>query len=465
MTNSLSLKILLLDDDVSLLRVLEHHLVEEGYLVTKHSSPLEALEAIRRERFDLLITDLRMPEIEGTEVLKKSREIQNDLMVIVITGFPTMEDALLALQEGAYDFIQKPIERTHLLRVVKKSAEVLHLQRENKKLRTIVEEYHHQEHEVWNSAPMRLVYEKAKGAASTSAPIIITGETGTGKEVLAKSIHRFSSRSSGPFVALNCAAIPASLLEAELFGHVQGAFTGANNYRSGKIEQAEGGTLFLDEIGDLPYDLQPKILRVLQEQSYTPVGASSEKKSNFRLITATHRNLNDLLKEGKFREDLYYRILVVPLHLPPLRERGEDVTLLFAHFLRSESARENRHPPQVDRDVIDALAQHNWPGNVRELENLVRRLIALSRGDCIRLADLPNPPFCESQGLAKESQINLPMPPALPEGSFDIEAYMDVIVSAALSKFQGNQSRTAKYLGMSRHSLMYRIDKRNIKHE
>ncbi len=467
MENKISLNknptILVVDDDLSLLRVLEHHLLEAGYQVHREQSANAAHAKIVSINPQILISDLRMPEMTGLQLQQRCRDLLPDLMVILLTGFPNVEDAVEAMRMGAYDFIQKPVDREHLLQVVKKASDLLALRKENTQLRNLVENFLGFDNMVGQSEAMKKVYEQARQMSQSSAPVMILGETGTGKELLAKAIHRNGNRSSGPFIAVNCAAIPGDLLEAELFGYRKGAFTGAHIERSGKVLAAQGGSLFLDEIGDMPLDLQPKLLRVLQEKKVDVLGDVNSVSVDFRLICSTHRDLKQLINDGKFREDLFYRLNVVPITLPPLRERRNDIPLLFIRFLKMESERENKVPLTIDQDLLQALAQLNWFGNVRELENLAKRLVALNTSGKITVSELPelnqkNHPDINN-GVFNQQY------PVLPVEGFDIETWTDTLILAALKKHEWNQSRTAKYLNISRNTLTYRIDKRGLQRE
>lgn len=457
-TRAEAIRILIVDDDAPLLRVLEHHLAGEGYQVEKESRPQAALDRLGIIRPHILLTDLRMPGLTGHEMLARVREKSPDTLVIMLTGFPTVEDAVNAMRAGAHDFIQKPVDREHLLRVVRKAVDLLDLRHENRRLRSLVEDFLGFDTMVGQSAAMQKIYVQARQVAASSANVMLLGETGTGKEVLARAIHRASPRGDKPFIAVNCAAIPGELLESELFGHVKGAFTGAIADRIGRFQAAEGGTLFLDEIGDLPPSLQPKLLRVIQERTIEPVGSRDSLPIDFRLISATHRDLKARVGEGLFREDLYYRLNVVPIVLPPLVDRKEDIAPLFMRFLKMEGDKEGRTPLETDPEVLQCLARYRWPGNVRELENLARRLVALNMSGRISLADLP-PPY----GAAAEARVaSSDLLSELPEDGLDLEEWTDGVILKALEKNNWNQSRTARYLKISRNSLLYRMDKRGL---
>ena len=449
-------KIFVVDDDASLCKVIVHQLSQEGYSVSHDTDPIAARTHITAERPTIVISDLRMPGLSGHDILAHCRADSPATAVIVMTGYPTVDDAVEAMRVGAFDILQKPVDRPQLLRVIDKACEMLELRRENSFLRTIVDNYLGLDQMVGQSPAMQKVYAEARQVAQSSANLVIFGETGTGKELLAKSIHRLGPRVNKPFEAINCAAIPADLLESELFGHVKGSFAGATEDRSGRILASAGGTLFLDEIGDLPPSLQPKLLRVLQEKVVEPIGARQAIPVDFRLICATHRDLLSMVKDGLFREDLFYRIQVVPIELPPLRARREDIALLFMRFLRDESTREKRQPLEVDPLVLREITAQEWPGNVRELENLARRLFALNVTGKVGLEDLP----WKASGQGKPSESMLCG--CLPEEGFDLEYWTDQVILKALAKNEGNKSRTARYLGISRNTLQYRMEKHGL---
>jgi two-component system NtrC family response regulator len=358
------------------------------------------------------------------------------------------------MKAGAFDFIQKPIEKEHLLSVAQKAAEYITLKNENVLLKNLVEEHLDFGNMIGKSSAIQQVYHQARQVSSSSTTILIQGETGTGKEMLARAIHQNSPRKDKPFIAINCAAVPATLLESELFGHVKGAFTGAVSPRKGLIEEAGDGTFFLDEIGDLPLDLQPKLLRLLQEREFQPVGSNYKKLTLVRFIIATHHNLQEMVEANTFREDLYFRLNVVPLKLPRLCERAEDIIPLFQHFLREAAASENKEIPAIDKEVVSKLESYSWPGNVREVENLAQRLMALHTGERIEVADLPESFFVSGE----ETDMNH----SLPERGFDLEEWTDKTILAALEKNNWNQSKTAQYLNISRNTLVYRMERRPL---
>jgi len=363
-----------------------------------------------------------------------------------------------AMRAGAFDFIQKPVDSKHLAAVVSKALEHTRLSLENLRLRNLVADHLDFGNMIGKSAAMQDLYKQARQIAASNATVLILGETGTGKELLAKAIHHNSGRKEGPFVVVNCAAIPSNLLESELFGHVKGAFTGATVDRKGRIADADGGTLFLDEVGDMPLELQPKLLRVLQEKEITPIGSNLTRRVDVRFIAATHRDLPKMVGAGQFREDLYFRLNVVPLSIPPLRERRSDIAVLFRHFMAEAAAQENLSLPDMDADAMAVLESYKWSGNVRELQNLAQRIIALHAGpEPVRMVDLPVPYGKPPTGIGPEL--------FLPENGLDLEEWTDRVILASLDKHDWNQSQTAKYLGVSRNTLVYRLDNRPMLRE
>ena len=378
-------RILLIDDDTSLRRVLEYNLQEEGYEVDTAADGESGLALFDRREPDLVITDLKMPGISGFQVLAGIRERSPEALVIVITAFGDVETAVKAMKSGAYDYVTKPFNREEFRLVARKALELRGLSAENRRLKEELSDRAEFREIIGTSGSMQKVFSVVSKVADTDATVLISGESGTGKELVARAIHAQSSRRGAPFVAVNCAAIPRDLLESELFGHVKGAFTGAIRDKAGKFQLADGGTIFLDEVGELPLDLQPKLLRALQERSVEPVGGSHPQKLDVRVVAATNVDLEKALDEGMFREDLYYRLAVIPVHLPPLRERREDIPLLIRRFL----ARSGSPAPSVSAEALAILENYPWPGNVRELRNAIERAVIMAKGDKIRLEDLP----------------------------------------------------------------------------
>ncbi len=445
-------RILVVDDDVSLRRVLEYNLQEAGYEVLTAGSGEEGLRLFEERGPALVITDLKMPGMGGFQLLKEVKEKASDALVIVITAFGAVETAVEAMKLGAYDFITKPFNRDALRLTVRKALAMQGLSRENRRLKEELSEREAFRNIVGISRRMEEVFRVIGRVADTEATVLITGESGTGKELVARAIHGRSGRHSAPFVAINCAAIPRDLLESELFGHVKGAFTGAVKDKAGKFQQADGGTLFLDEVGELPVELQSKLLRALQEKEVQPVGGTAVQKLDVRVVAATNADLEEAISEGRFREDLFYRLSVIPLHLPPLRERAEDIPLLVRHFLAKHGGAGVTFAPQT----LDAMAAYGWPGNVRELENTVERMLIMRNGDTITPGDLPEKVRHGRSAPRECPVINLP------DEGYSLEQLEREIVLEALERNNWNQSSAARFLRIPRHTLIYRMEKYTI---
>jgi DNA-binding NtrC family response regulator len=381
--------ILVAEDDLHTRESLGRALVRAGYRTLSARDGIEALAVLRREPVDVLLTDLKMPGADGMTLLERARTESPDTVVIILTAFATVDLAVEAMKKGAYDFVTKPIHLDKLELLLRHALEARRLVRENRELRLRLQETTGLTRLLGESAAMERLRDTIRQVAATDATVLILGESGTGKELVAEAVHGGGARTEGPLVKVSCAALPEGLLESELFGHERGAFTGARDRRKGRFELASGGTLFLDEVGDLDPQTQAKLLRVLQEQEFERVGGTETIRVDVRLISATNRDLEDLVAEGSFREDLYYRLNVVPIRVPPLRERVEDVPLLVAHFLRVFAERWRKSIPDVTPEALALLCRHSWPGNVRELQHLVESLLALSRGGPISASDLP----------------------------------------------------------------------------
>jgi DNA-binding NtrC family response regulator len=446
-------KILVIDDDESLRRVLEYNLAQEGYAVLSAVSGERGLELLKKEGADVVVTDVRMPGMDGLQVMETVRKIDPNIQVIILTAFGTIEMAVEAMKAGAFHYISKPFNRDELKLTLKKALQLKELERENVTLRQELKERTGLETIIADSPQMQVILEMIARVAPTETTVLILGESGTGKELIARAIHANSPRAAGPFVAVNCAAIPENLLESELFGHVRGAFTGAIRDRIGKFEAAEGGTIFLDEVGEMRPELQVKILRCLEERVLERVGDNKLIRVDVRVLAATNKDLSKAIQAGEFREDLYYRLNVVPLQIPPLRERREDIRPLVQHFLKRLGASPRL---TIAPDAFRALEVYEWPGNVRELENALERAMIFHREDAITLADLP-----ETIRAPKAKEVaSLPM--SLPEAGISLEEVEKELILRALQKHDWNQSRAARYLGITRHTLLYRIEKHNI---
>ncbi len=447
--------ILIADDDESLRRVLEFQLREAGYRVLTASDGLIALDIFTQNEVSCLITDLRMPNLTGLDLLKRVNAINAETPVIVITAFGDVETAVEAMRSGAFDYITKPFNREQILLTVKKALLFGRTIAENRQLRRLVHESFRLEKVIASSPRMKNVLDLVERVARTDATVLITGESGTGKELIAKGIHFSGSRAQRPFIPINCAAIPETLIEAELFGYKRGAFTGAMADTKGKFEEASDGTLFLDEISAMPLHLQPRLLRALQEQEIVRLGESFPRKVDVRIIAATNRNLGTMVSDGSFREDLYYRLAVVPINLPPLRERREDIPLLAEHFLKKASKHHGYGNLTIERKVFAELSAYSFPGNVRELENLVERMVVLSDGEKITTEDLPEN-IKQPQHNADNVLLNLP-----PTG-LSLENVEREIIRQALELHDGNQTQTARYLDITRSTLIYRMQKHGL---
>lgn len=442
--------ILLIDDDPSLLRVTEYNLSQAGFSVLAAPSGHRGLELFREKRPDVVVSDVQLGDMDGLDVLEFIKEECPDVPVIIITAFASIELAVRAMHLGAFTFLAKPFDREALRLSCNKALEMQSLRRQT---RTLTEEVGRLSGvagmETANTAMAELL-EVALKVAESSATVLISGESGTGKELLARLIHHHSPRCKESFVGLNCAAIAENLIESELFGHVKGAFTGAHKDHHGRFQRADGGTLFLDEIAELQPEMQVKFLRVLQEKTVEPVGGAREEEVDVRIIAASNRNLHDATSRGEFREDLYYRLSVVPLHLPPLRERKEDIPALVQLFLKRHEA-----PPEVriSRDGLKKLQAYDWPGNIRELQNVVERSLILRKAPVIGELDILLSPG-ESQAVAGSFQ--------LPAEGVSLEAVEKSLIEQALALAGGNRSQAARLLQIPRHVLIYRLEKFHI---
>jgi len=460
--------VLFIDDDDSLREITTLQLESADLRVTACAHGAAAIAAFEAEPADVVLTDLKMPDIDGIQVLRAIHRLDPDVPVLVATAFGSVDTAVAAMQAGAHDYITKPVARDALLLKVRRAAEHRRVLRENQSLRSQMEASGSRPMLVVSPAMNRLMGQVRRVAAA-DLPVLLHGESGTGKELVARELHRLSERSSGPFVAVNCAAIPSELLEAELFGHTRGAFTGASRSREGRFRAAHGGTLLLDEIWDLPLELQPKLLRVLQERAVEPVGAERPVSVDVRIIAATHRELQAHVREGTFREDLYYRLAVLPLRVPPLRERREAIVPLFELFLSSQ-ARTSGRTLDVAPAAAEELRHRPWPGNVRQLENVARRVALLAPGPSIELDDLPAvdesaTKSAETLGEGGVLRVRLDVEPwelSLPKGGLNLPDLERRLVEEAIRVHGGNKSAAARFLGIPRHVLLYRLEKYEI---
>jgi DNA-binding NtrC family response regulator len=440
--------ILLIDDDESLRRVTEYNLTAAGFKVITAGSGQEGLKKFGATSPDLVVTDVQLGDMDGLDVLAMVKKEAPDTPVIIITAFGTIEMAVKAMLAGAFHFITKPFDRETLRLTCTKALEMKNLRAQTRHLTEEVNRLTGATSMESANPAMAEILRTARKVAESEATVLISGESGTGKEVLARLIHQHSPRREGPMVAVNCAGIPESLIESELFGHVKGAFTGAIANRKGRMQAAAGGTLFLDEIGELKMDMQTKLLRALQERQVEPVGSDRTEDIDVRIIAATNKDLLEALGIGTFREDLYYRLSVVPLHLPPLRERREDIPALLQHFLKKFNAPVGVH---FSSRALTQLQKYHWPGNIRELQNTVERCLILRQGDVIDEMDLklPGPP-------ASTAEVTLP---TIPDEGLSLEEFEKELITKALEKSGGNRSEAARLLKIPRHVLIYRLEK------
>jgi DNA-binding NtrC family response regulator len=447
--------LLIVDDEGALREAVAERLAEHGFVVEQAGSGEEAIERLAEFAFDIVVTDLRLPGIDGRNVMQAALDRYSEIIVIVITGYGTVKDAVDAIKHGAADFITKPFQFDALMHVLNSALEQRRLKSENAYLRSQLEDRYRIDGLVGRSRVMRELFHLLEIVAATSSTVLISGETGTGKELAARAIHHNSSRRNNRFVALNCSAIPETLLEAELFGHVRGAFTGAVGTRQGRLEQAHKGTLFLDEIGTMSPGLQAKLLRVLQEREFERVGDSHTIKIDVRVIAATHSDLATMVADGSFRQDLYYRLNVIPVQLPALRERREDIPLLVQHFLQRLTVESGRGAVTVSQEAMRRLMASHWPGNVRQLENAVERALAFSVGRTqIDVQDLP-PEIQAQRAPADIAQV------WFPEDGLDFESYIDHIelslIRRSLERTRGNKRQAAKLLNLKRTTLIEKL--------
>ena len=447
--------ILVVDDDENLLWVTQTQLEDAGYRVITAPNGEAALAILNKERPLLVLTDLKMPGISGIELSQRIRSQEPELPVILMTAFGSIPSAVQAVKAGAYDYLTKPIDQEELLLVVNRALERQKLVEEVGNLRQNLDRKYGFENIIGHSDALLSVLEMAARAARTNSTILIRAETGTGKELLARAIHHNSLRKDKPFVTINCGAIPRELLESELFGHVKGSFTGAMAHKKGRIEIANTGTLFLDEIGEMPLELQVKMLRLIQQGEIEKVGATEPSKVDVRIVAATHRNLQAMIEDETFREDLYYRLAVIPLEIPPLRERAEDIAELVQHFFVQTRTRVGRPEIVLPQQMIKYFQNYRWPGNIREVENVIERVVVLAPGPEITVADLPD--YMRREHVPVDT-LSLDLPPQ----GVSLEAIEKELLLRSLQKFNWNQTHAAKYLDISRKALIYRMDKHGI---
>jgi DNA-binding NtrC family response regulator len=454
-------RILVVDDEENMVHFLTKLLRAEGFEVEGTCTGEAALDRLRATPFDLVMTDLRLPDADGLEILKVAREVHPDTAVVIITAYGTIESAVEAMRAGAYDYVTKPFRASEILQVVENALERVRLRREVSQLRQVVEQRFGFASLVGKSAKMREIYTQIEKVASARGAVLIQGESGTGKELVAKAIHFNSPRKSGPFVVIDCAAIPETLQESELFGYERGAFTGAVATKKGLFEVAHGGTLFLDEVAELAAGLQVKLLRALQDGEIRRVGGTKTLRVDARVIAATNRDLAAEIQEGAFREDLFYRLNVFPIFLPPLRERSEDIPLLVDHFLHRLTHERPGPPKRFSPEALQAMMAYPWPGNVRELEHAVERAVLLSEGETI------TPHYLPPEILAPRGELTVVL-------SDSVGAFKDTMVrfvrdaetrliQRALARSGGNRTQAARILGISRRALLYKLKEYNLR--
>lgn len=439
--------ILLIDDDKSLRRVTEYNLSAKGFTVVTAASGKQGLEYFKTHSPDLVVTDVKLGDMNGLDILEKIKKDAPDIPVIIMTAFGSIEMAVQAMHKGAFNFITKPFDRDTLILSCKKALELKGLRSKTRLLANEINRLTGTEGIITASSVMKELLDTASRAANSDATVLITGETGTGKEVLARLIHQNSPRSNGPMITVNCAAIPSGLIESELFGHMKGSFTGAIKDRKGHFQTASGGTLFLDEIGEMATDIQVKLLRAIQEKEIQSVGSERVESVDIRIVAATNLDLQKRIAKGKFRKDLYYRLSVIPLFIPPLRERTEDIPALIKHFLNKFDA-----PRDVSfsRQALDLLKRYQWPGNIREMQNIVERCIILRKKSVIESEDLH---------LLDHKTSAAPLLPVIPDEGIALEDIEKSYILKALEKANQNRSKAARLLKIPRHVLLYRLEK------
>jgi two-component system response regulator PilR (NtrC family) len=460
-------RILVVDDEASMRDMLRIVLRRDGYDVTVAENGRAAIAALNEQRVDLLLSDIRMPDVTGVDVLRAAKESNRGVVAFMMTAFASTDTAVEAMRLGASDYFTKPFSMDELRLKIRQHLHAHQLEEENLLLKRALHSQHSFSSIIGRSAVMVDLFRMIETVSATTSTVLITGESGTGKELVARAVHSHSSRRDRPFVALNCGAVPETLLESELFGHMRGAFTGADTNKKGLIEAAEGGTIFLDEIGEMNATMQVKLLRVLQERRFRRLGGTEETIADIRIIAATNQDLPRLVAEGRFREDLFYRINVIQMHLPPLRDRPEDVPLLAEHFLAKFAEQMHKPVRSISHDALELLERHSWPGNVRELENVIERAVALERSAAVLPETLP--PQVRSGDSVKTAQPQLTPSSALPElgDGFDLEArgedFYRHYIARALERAGGVQVRAAEMLGMSFRSFRYYAKKLNLR--
>ncbi|RPH59177.1 MAG: sigma-54-dependent Fis family transcriptional regulator [Acidobacteria bacterium] len=453
-------RILVADDERSIRELLAIVLRRDGYEVILAENGRTALNVLEQEPIDLLISDIKMPDMSGVEVLRAAKQVDQDILGIMITAFASTESAVEALRMGAYDYVSKPFDVDELKIIVRNALERRQLRQENLLLKRALQSSHQFSSIVGRSETMLAVFKLIETVAPTNSTILVTGESGTGKELVARAIHFNSLRRDRPFVAVNCGALPEQLLESELFGHMRGSFTGASANKKGLVEVADRGTIFLDELGEMSPMMQVKLLRVLQERRFRRVGGTEEVEANIRVIAATNQDLAKMVADGRFREDLYYRVNVIQVQLPPLRDRQEDIPLLAGHFLEKFREQMGKNVASISQEAIGYLERYDWPGNIRELENVIERAVALESSAAVLPDSLPP----QLRGLPSKNGQTVTQ---LPDAGFDLEAHVENMerdyIAQALKRAGGKQSKAAELLGMSFRSFRYYVKKYNLR--
>jgi len=465
-------RVLIIDDEENMRHMLGEMLKKSGYLVETAPDGESGLNKLRRGSFNFVLCDIKMPRMDGMRFLKEASDMLNEVTVIMMSAYGSIYTAIEAMKMGAYDYISKPFKQDEVLLTLKKAEERQKLRSENIALKSRFEQMERQYHFknlVARSRAMLEIFDIIRRIAPYNSTVLITGESGTGKELIAKAIHFNSPRKNMPLIPINCAGIPYNLLESELFGYVKGAFTDAKRDKPGYFEQAHGGSILLDEIGEMPQSLQVKLLRVLQEGEIIPLGSTTPRKVDVRVIAATSKDLEQEAARGNFREDLFYRINVVRISIPPLRERKEDIPLLAEHFVKLYSSKLKKGPVHLSKDAFNILLQHDWPGNVRELENVIQRQVALARGRIIESIqlDLPSAAPENATVAADEAESVAPSDSTLPAAGCQLEQHLERVerdlILQALERTGGNQTRAAELLGVSYRQIRYRAQKLGIR--
>jgi len=446
--------LLIVDDETTQLNTLSNYLKKQGFQVFRANNGSAGIDILRQNAIDIVLTDYRMPEMNGLEFIRKIKQLNPEIDVIMMTAFGNIEDAVEVMKAGATDYLQKPIDLDYLDIIIKKVLDKKQILSENRSLKESLQTKYKFDQLISGSAAMESVLNTAGRAAQSRASILLRGESGTGKEVLARTIHQTSPRSDKPFIAVNVAAVPDNLVESEFFGHEKGSFTGADRQRKGRFEMANGGTLFIDEIGDIPVSTQLKLLRVLQERNFERVGGTETIDVDVRLIAATNQDLEKMIREGKFREDLFYRLNVVTISVPTLRNRRAEIPLFIDHFMQKYCTEENRPLLSFSKEAMDTLMKYDYPGNVRELENIIQHAVILTRNDPITTADLS----IHLRNLQSEASIDSGS--SLP---LQVETLEKQLIVNSLHTAQGNQSSAARLLGITERNLRYKIKKYNLK--